>query len=455
MPCWIAPLPRAPLVSALRAAAAALLLAACVLLAYLEAPRGPFQFDDWNVIADNPAVHDWVAWWHSMPGIRGLLKASYVANWRSGLGVAGFHWVNIALHLANSLLVLVVVRQILLRCGLPRPRLDTAAFSAALVFALHPAQTEAVTYISGRSVSLMALFLLLAMWLHLRAADSRRGQVLVCTCFVLAFAVKETAWCLPLAVLAIEIASNEPRLALRRTLPQWITLAALALLGLMTPGYRRLLEGSLALRSSADNLRAQIDGVSYLLTQPLLQLHTNIDPQLSLPESWTTSLLLKAAALALLPALAWWQWRRRPWLALGLLWPFIFLLPTNSFLPRQDLANDRQLYLALIGPAWLLGALLAGWRPLALRVVAVGVLSGVLGLVTIARNADYRSERALWEASARDSPTKARVWNNLGYAREQAGDHDGALAAYRRALQLEPGHVKARGNLLRLESVLR
>ena len=78
-------------------------LALVVAASYANALTGDFQFDDYNVIVDNTSVHSWGSWsnW-AVAGIRPLLKASYVLNWTSGWGVAGFHAFNIAVHLANT-----------------------------------------------------------------------------------------------------------------------------------------------------------------------------------------------------------------------------------------------------------------------------------------------------------------------------------------------------------------
>ena len=70
-----------------------------------------------------------------------------------------------------------------------------------------------------------------------------------------------------------------------------------------------------------------------------------------------------------------------------------------------------------------------------------------LGLATVLRNLDYTSEIALWEATVRASPGKARAWNNLGFAWQQAGDPDRARAAYAHALLLDPDYARARVNL--------
>ena len=111
------------------------------------------------------------------------------------------------------------------------------------------------------------------------------------------------------------------------------------------------------------------------------------------------------------------------------------------------MANDRQLYLALIGPAAILAAAIWGVLPRRAALVSAGILALALGGATAMRNADYRTEVSLWEATVRVSPHMARAWNNLGYAYQLAGDAEAARLAYRRALGLDPFHVKARANL--------
>jgi tetratricopeptide (TPR) repeat protein len=243
-----------------------------------------------------------------------------------------------------------------------------------------------------------------------------------------------------------------PGRAWRSAAPYFLVLLGLLLAALALPGYRTLLRISLETRTALENLITQVEGQFHLLTRPLLLLHTNLDPDLPARTRWTAELWPPAAVLLGLMTLAAWQWRRRPWLGLGIAWYFVQLAATNSVLPRLDVANDRQLYLALTGPAWILGVLLSGLtrRRLALA-LAVGIIA-VLALATMLRNRDYTSEVSLWQATAEASPRKPRVWNNLGYAREIAGNKAGAREAYLRALALDPDYVKARINLSRLEA---
>src|SRR6185369_8504788 len=142
--------------------------------------------------------------------------------------------------------------------------------------------------------------------------------------------------------------------------------------------------------------------------------------------------------------------RKQPWLGFGLLWFFIQLIPTNSLVPRLDPVNDRQAYLPLVGLAMATGIYIARFSTRSMmnrRGYAVAILLGLLGYFTLMRNRDYRSEILLWEDTARKSPAKARVFNNLGYAYSLAGRHDEGCSAYRKALSLNPDYDIAKGNL--------
>lgn len=107
------------------------------------------------------------------------------------------------------------------------------------------------------------------------------------------------------------------------------------------------------------NLRTQASAIVWLGGQLVRPGHLNADPKLPVVTSWTPACLAAAATLAALLLLGFAMVRRRPAAALGILWFYLWLGPTNSFLPRLDVANDRQLYMALIGPGWLLGRALA------------------------------------------------------------------------------------------------
>lgn len=432
-----------------------LLLAIACVAVYANGLHGSFQFDDHNVIVDNSAVHGASAWWDAMPGIRPLLKLSYALNWAVTPQAWAFRAFNIALHALNSVLVWALLRGLLARSSAQAAEAPAVALLAALVFALHPAQTEAVTYVSGRSVSLMASFYLASLCTFMLRERSVTARVASPLLFACALAVKETAWTLPFALVLVAhgFEARSLREALRTTRAHWLALALAAVAALSLARYRDLLDTSIATRTLKENLLTQIDGVSYLLTQPLLWLATNIDPDLPLHHALTPGLAVKAALLLGLLSAAVWLSRRRAVAGFALLWLFLHLAPTNSLLPRLDVANDRQLYLALVGPALLFGMLAA--RPMRIHALpaalASAVVLSVLASATLLRNRDYATEVSLWQATAQASPSKARAWNNLGYAYKLAGRRDEARAAFERAIALDPEAIKARHNLDALE----
>ena len=125
-------------------------------------------------------------------------------------------------------------------------------------------------------------------------------------------------------------------------------------------------------------------------------------------------------------------------------------------LPRLDVANDRQLYLASIGVFYAVGIGVQQAMRRAHRPRLAGALAGLallgLGIATVQRNEIYGSAVAFWEDAAMKSPRKPRVANNLGYAYQQAGRYAEAKLAYRQAIGLDPAYWKARINLDALES---
>ena len=429
-----------------------------LLLCYANALGGDFQFDDYKVIVDNPAVQSWEAWrttdGQGALGLRPLLKLSYLLNWTSGTGVLGFHLVNVAIHLANTMLVYGLAM-----AWMDAQRVEARVASStlsgwtALLFALHPIHTEAVTYVCGRSTSLMTLFYMAGLLVYVRSTIERRPQLYatVPVLFALALAVKETAVTFPLALLAWELArGTRVRTIVQRQWPAWLMLVVGASYFLLNDRYLAQMQRSVELNSLLGNLATQSLAFAYLLRQWTLPLWLNIDPDLPLLHGLTDAALFMLGLLASLLVLVG-CWRNRPWVSFALLWALIHLVPLYLFLPRLDIANDRQLVLvawplamALVLEAqrWLQGRLLP-W--------VLGALALVLGGLTVLRNQDYASEIALWESTVQLSPNKARVHNNLGYAYKLAGRVGEARREYTAALRLDPGHIKARYNLQRLD----
>ncbi len=422
-----------------------LLAVAAFALAWGNAARGPFQWDDYAVIVSNPRVHTLADWARALPsGIRPVLALSYAVQWTAGAGPHGFHLFNVIAHVITVVLAWRLCRRLVA----PMP-----AAVAALVFAVHPVQTEAVTYVSGRSASLTTLLSFAALLLWPLASDGAwRRRLASLAIFALALGCKETAIVWPAALLLLEVAAAPDagwRTALRRTAPAWIAAGAGLLVVLASPRYRTLLAYSLELRGPITNLSSGVQAVGYLVSRLVLVRRLSIDPAMTPPAGWSPALAAGALVIVAVAAMALTTLRRHPVPAFAVLWLLLQLLPTTSLVARADVASERHLYPAVLGAALLAGVVLDALCRHAPRFGSATIASVVLllALAAHARNRDYESEAALWGAAARLAPTNARAFNNLGWAWHRAGCFADARRAYETALHLKPEGTAARGNL--------
>lgn len=439
-----------------------LLLTVTVFIVYFNSLWGSFQFDDYNVIVDEPTVHSLFAWFSDLThSIRPLLKFTYTLNWVSGLGAIGFHLFNIVVHSINVILIYLLSCRLANRYSAINPYSEKIALFVALLFAVHPVQTEAVTYISGRSSSLMAVFYLGSLLSYDYGARLKKRLYLYLispVLFAMAVTVKETAITLPFALILWESVFNDNCKSWKETAGRqavhWFVFICLLILLAANTTYLYLLAYSADIRNARINLLSEINGIFYLISRIILINRLNIDPDLPVIHEWSTSLIAEFAFLLMLFVIGLLNFRKRPWLGFGVFWFFLQLLPTNSFIPRSDIANERHLYLAIWGLFLALSA--EGQRLYALLknkllikgfAVVVMLLFTMLGAFTITRNHIYRSEIALWEDTSRKSPLKARVYNNLGYAYSLAGKREDARTAYITALRLNPDYEIASNNL--------
>ena len=452
--------------------AAALLIAAVIVTAYATSLNASFQFDDWNVIVDEARVQSLSAWWQSMPGIRALTKFTYALNNEFENSAAGFRALNILIHYGTAALVFVLIEMVATRLRWSAAEASWTALWVALVFAAHPAQSEAITYICGRSGSLAAFLALASLVVWLRAAHStvpsRSRQLSSAALFALAIAAKETMIVMPCALLLlIEMRTRGPgadsgvddrldcNAAERRAVRwHWLVAAGVVAIILVWPPYQRLIATSLDIRSMGENLLTQANALGYLLGQLVRFDHLNADPRLPILTVATPRALLRClfAASGIIAALV--MLRRRPAVAFGLLWFFVWLAPTNSLLARYEVANDRQLYLSVVAAGWLLAC---GARSVLRRCHgdAVRIATAIIALLSVAtlsaasamRNRVYATEVSFWSDVVDKTPGNARAANNLGYALALVSRPREAAAQFERAIQIDPNYVKARINL--------
>ncbi|MBI2505310.1 MAG: tetratricopeptide repeat protein [Candidatus Latescibacteria bacterium] len=406
------------------------------MLCYANSLSGSFHYDDFHSIADNPHIRTLsnLPAFFIDPGMfssdpekrmyRPLLLVSYALNYAlDGYQVRGYHLVNILLHLGCSLLVW--------RLGL---RLCGSGLLAGLFFAAHPLASEPVNYISSRSESLAALCYLGALLAYLKAEDQPRFNWLSLGCFALGLFSKEVVLTLPAALCLVD--------RWRGQSTQWkryAPYAALAGVYVLVLVLNRFLTDSLAapVRSPWVQGWTQVKALAYYLKLAWMPQALNVEHQFfesAGPQAvswWALALVLS------LGYLAWRGGRTLPGLVLA--WSLLVLLPVLA-MPLNMLVNERRLYLVLAGLAWLIGY---GGRARAFLYLLVPLC----GALTWARNGAWKDELSLWQDALGKAPRMYRVQTNLGKALQLAGDHEGALQAYQKALKLDDRHGDAYNNI--------
>ena len=132
----------------------------------------------------------------------------------------------------------------------------------------------------------------------------------------------------------------------------------------------------------------------------------------------------------------------------GAVWFFITLLPTSSFIPLKQLATEHRTYLPSLGFNLILGWVflnLKNHRIISQALFIIFIL--LISLLTLNRSLDIRSEISLWEDTAKKSPRKALVQNNLATAYMGADQLEKAKAALETALLIEPSQIDSHVNL--------
>jgi tetratricopeptide (TPR) repeat protein len=472
--------PRAPILLAL----AALALAAG---AYARVLRGPFQFDDGNGIATNPAVRAGLAWLKTgflgelAAGGRPLTTLSFGLNHAvGGLDPFGYHLVNLALHLAVVLLLGALTLRLARAAGAPRP--EWIALGACALFAVHPVHSQAVSYVSQRAEVLASALYVATLLLLLRGRDAAgpgarwgwRGAAAGALALGLAakaiVVTAPVAWLLLLAALP-RAAEGEP------SVPEPVRRAWLGALPLAALAAAFAAVTLLALRGRPDA------GLDTATTTPLRYLATQagvlvvylrllawpagqcVDWVYPSSPGFSDPATLGAAALvaALAGAGAWLVVRgrrsggpggaRARLAGVGLLWFLLVLSVTSSVVPLADNLMEHRLYLASWGIflAAACGADALADRLGTPRAIVLGGAIVVLALAAAlwSRNAVWLSAEALWADVLRKTPDSARARLGLGVALQDAGRLDEAREQYERGLRTVGRYEGVRAQLLR------
>ena len=443
------------------------LLIMAVIFTYFHTLDVPFYLDDFSSIQENPVIYLWKGtlpelWQFSALRIVGYL--TFALNYQNDqFQVAGYHVVNIFIHFLAGCAVLSlfrgIVRTPLLATQLSSETKFWLPLLAALIFVLHPLQTQAVTYIVQRLASLAALFYIgaLASFIQARLASSWKSRSFwVSFCLMmalLAFLTKQNTATLPLALLLLEFLFfplSKQRLA---TIGMGLFITGTIIGGVLTWTFHL---NVFTLLPELTQETEEIPRLTYLATQmnvlwtyirlffwptglhidydyPLSKgfwLHHEIFPILS--NIFSNLTLWSSLGHGILLSLAFFNSRRRPLLAFGILFYYLAHLIESSLIPIRDVIFEHRTYLPNLGLSGLCASILTMLLPQSLTHLKINVLSRhvwivtlvlleIMGIATWQRNQLWRDPIALWQNNVHLAPGKERGWIILGKHLIQAG----------------------------------
>lgn len=444
----------------------ALLLGLLTAAIYYPALSGEFIMDDEIYVADNQLAKqaDGLYWfWLSTKPVDyfPVCNTSFWVQWRLwGMSTTGYHVVNLALHIINSLLIW----KLLNRLAVP------GAYLAALLFAVHPVNVESTAWIGQHKGLLAMLWMLLALLCFVRTIPLEPPQkiaffrpgtghwyALTLVCFLLSILSKPSTVVLPVLMLLLigrrrtvspwDLASTAPFFALAAILTRvhmWFQLHSSEIVILEETLLERLLNAGTVIWFYLSKAIAPW-GLSFIYPR------WRID---AAQLRWWVPLITSLCVTALL-----WRYRHR-WarpLWLAWLWFCVSLLPVMGFAEigflRFSLVADHYQYTALIAVVALASAWWWGVVGGAVGVVrqaglaATILVVAVLSMLTWLQAGLYQSREALYRAALDHNPDSYVLHDNLGVALADQGKLEEAIRHHHRAIELGPPHGRTHNNL--------
>lgn len=484
---------------------ALLTLLALTIASYWSGLRGPWLFDDFPNVIENPFVRlasleipDLARAAFGGQGAgpfgRPVAYLSLALNhyWADGTSSAfPFKLINVVIHAINVMLVWLLAGAVARRL----PRLAPApvfALAVATLFALHPIMLSSVLYVVQRMTSLAATFSLAALlcWLRARqctaafAAGPAPADLLAPVAKRTAGGVRAAAWLvaggmffvlgvftkenavltLPLALLldAALFASARPWCVWERLAPRarWAVLGlAAAAAALVLAAAAQHFAGGYAARgfTLAERLLTEARVLWFylgLIVLPRIDAFGLHHDDIALSTGWLApwSTLPAVAGLALLLGIGLWALRRRPLLAIGILWFLIGHSLEGSFIPLE-IAHEHRNYLPALGPFMLLaGVFCFIWQRMPRRQAGLlaGLVVAALAGTTALRASQWRDELSFSRYEVAHHPGSARARNDLASDLARLGDFVGAQREAEAAVRIDPNEVGYRINLANL-----
>jgi tetratricopeptide (TPR) repeat protein len=436
----------------------------CVFLAYSNAIRAPFIWDDYGLVLDNPLILSGRfsaqifasdLYCGALTGsnfYRPLQAASFLLDRRLWqFDPRGYHLTNVILQAVLSCLVFLLLRRLF--------KDSAAAFAAALFFAISPLNTEAVTYIAGRAEMLLGLSLVSALLLFIAANGAAAGKaafLLLASlfCFCAGLFSKELAVVFPLIIFAWVFFYRREKFSRRRYFAFFIFPFILisAVYGLLRAGILKF-STSMPPDLSAYPLWARLSVLPRVIFTYLRLLFFPVNLHMSRtlirPVAAADIALSLFLAAIILAGCAYLLLRKRKGKNFSFLffWALAFFLPQSGIFAINAFAAEHFIYLSCIsifaGAAWLLRKYLRR----GLFIFAVCGTAFYYGSLTYCRNQDWLDPVSFYRGILKNSPASFLARNNLGVELDKRAEYEQAIAEFKAAAALKPQRVEPHANL--------
>lgn len=435
-------------------------------LAYVNSLNNGFVWDDDSQVLNNHFIKNlrfipeifsgdvWGGGSHPLSNYyRPLMNIIFMMNYHLfGFRAWGFHLINILLNALVTILIFVLIRRLFEESGPSGSNLYLLpSFLAALLFAVHPIHTEAVTWISGVPEISFAFFYLSALYFFIlgnKDPGFNCFKLISVVSFFLSALCKETALTLPLVLLGYDFAFGQPLKNIpgcfRKYMPYWGAAAVYFILrfralGGMVPHARRLGFNAYQYVLTAFFLFGQY--VKKLITPLNLHIFYVFHPVESIFDARGFLSLLIVFIFLFLVIVA---WKRDKMVFFGLFFFSATLLPV-LYIPGlgNSVFAERYLYLPSFGGALLVAAVLARSRTRLPRTgtaltVIFTLLLAFYSLMTISRNTVWKDEVTLYSDTMKKTPEASLIGNDLGILYMERGQDEKALDLFNKAIVFSP-----------------
>ncbi len=360
-----------------------------------------------------------------------------------------YHLQNFLWHFLSALLVYLIILKLF--------KNKLAAFFSALIFIVHPLQTEAVAYVAGRADPMHSAFLLFSFWFFLKyilGKASSKYLFFSLLLFSLALLTKERAIVFPALLVLYFITISPEKILddwknkLRIILPFFVLALIYFVLRLTLLHFTDTFDlgqpNNIGAANFGEKLLSYFKGLSVYFGLLFWPAKLYMEKTIALPKSFFDFSVIFGFILTLSSVIIiFFSLKKNKIMAFGLLWFWITFFPSFYIYPIQGLLYEHWLYFPLIGLLICFLIPLFDYFQKSSKIVKLSILSLLtifilgLGTRTIIRNNDWQNPIAFYEKNVSLGGYSSRVYTNLGMAYSEAGKNSEAINTYQKAIRID------------------